>query len=461
MEKVEITIRENPDYRLPPELLSRICDAITENNSEQICSLSSNLHPADIAEFITLVSSDQRQSFLEAISSQFDPDILTYLEGSAKDEVLEFLGPEAAAKAIRKLDVDEAVQVMEDMEQLDQQDILEELPKIRRAKLEAGLAWPEDSAGRMMDTRFVAVARDWSVGQTIDFLRENKTLPDDFYSIFVLNEEQIPVGYALVSRVLRSERGVAVVDIMEASLKTIPATMDQEEVAYIFQKYALASAPVVDENNRVLGVIYIDDIVDVIREEAKEDILFLGGVTERNDINAPAKQTAYRRMPWLFINLITAIAASAVIAFFDQSIEQLVALAVLMPIVASMAGNAGTQTLTVAVRALATKDLTETNAWRVVGKEMFAASVNGAIFAVIVGVASYFVYHNLTLSFIFSAAMIISLIIAAAAGAIIPLWLSRAGADPAISSAVFLTTITDVMAFLSFLGLATWIMLAD
>lgn len=444
-------------YDVHPELLNFVKDALEAGDKSRVRELISDLHAADIAEIIRVVNNEQREQFVAAIRSKFNPEVLVELESGVKEEVIGHLGITKSVGAITQLDADDAVQVIEDLEKKEQAEILERLPDEQREELEEGLAYPEETAGRLMDRDFVAVPMEWTVGKIIDFLRQNDSLPDDFYSIFVVNKENKPVGYALVSRVIRSNRDVRIRDIMEEKVHTIRLDMDQEEIAYVFQKYALASAPIIDENGVMKAVITLDDVVTIIEEEAEEDIMKMGGVSG-TDLYAAFMETAAHRFPWLFVNLLTAIAASAVIAVFEDSIEKLVALAVLMPIVASMAGNAGTQTLTIAVRAIATRELTAANSMRIVGKEVKASLVNGIVFGLIVAVVSLIFYDNTYLSFVFAVATLVSLVIAAFAGATIPLLLVRMGVDPAVASSVFLTTVTDMSAFFVFLGMAAWIL---
>jgi len=441
------------EYSIDPHLLEILKLAIDNEEYGEVKKLVVELHAADIAELISILHSERREGLVISVEDIFDPEILVYLDGDVKEEVINLLGAKESARAINELDSDDGIQVIEDLEKKDQYEILNQIPKEKRDEIREGLAHPEESAGRRMDRSFVSIPQDWTVGKTIDYLREESDLPDDFYSIFIVDKKSAPIGSTLVSRVMRNKRDVKIADIMDKGVKAIELGTDQEDVAHIFQKYALASAPIVDESGAMTGIISIDDVVDIIHEEAEEDIMRLGGVAE-TDIYSKSMKTAFHRFPWLFINLLTAIAASAVIALFDYAIEKIVALAILMPIVASMAGNAGTQTLTVAVRALATKELTKDNAWRVVGKEVLASVANGAMLGVIVGGACYLYYGDVNLSLIFTISVFLSLVIAALFGALIPLALTRFGIDPAISSGVFLTTVTDISGFFIFLGLA-------
>lgn len=456
-ENTNITKNENGDssYGVSRKFVKQVLSLLEKDDKESVQSLIKDLHFADVAELINVFSSDNRKLFIEAIRREFDPEILTELESDIKEEVLEILGTLSGAKAIQELETDDAVEFIEDLNAEEQQEILEAMPKKQRLELEQSLAYPEDSAGRLTDKNIVSVPEFWTVGQTIDFLRSERNMIDEFYQIFILDPKMHPVGGVMPSQILRSHRNTMMKNIMSTDIKILKAATDQEDVALLFRKYALSSAPVVDKENRTIGVITIDDIVDVIDEEAEEDILHLGGITTGDDLRSGFSQTMRQRFPWLFVNLMTAILASVVIGFFEGTIEKLAALAVLMPIAASMGGNAGTQTLTIAVRAIATKDLTSTNALRVIGKEIMVGSLNGLVFAIITGVIAYTWYGSLFLSFIFACSMMMTLFIASMAGTLIPIGLVRIGVDPAIASSVVLTTITDIVAFGVFLSLAS------
>jgi magnesium transporter len=361
------------------------------------------------------------------------------------------------------LDSDDAVQVIEELDEDEQKQLLEAIPAGERTLIEASLAYPEDSAGRLMQRELVAVPTYWTVGETIDFMRRSAeraddAMPDIFYDIFVVDPTHKPVGSIPLSRLLRTTRPIPVTDIMESEMKLIPAVMDQEEVAFLFRRRDLVSAPVVDDGGRLVGAITVDDVVDVIDEEHEEDIMRLGGVSE-DDLYDAAVKTTRSRFLWLLVNLCTAILASVVIGYFEGTIDQIVALAVLMPIVASMGGNAGTQTMTVAVRALAMKELTPTNAMRVIGKELLVGGINGVLFALLTGAVAWFWFGSAIIGLVIALAMIVNLVVAGLAGTTIPLMLERSGIDPAVASSVLLTTITDVVGFAAFLGLAAWIIL--
>lgn len=445
-------------YGLTDALTKKLLKALASEDVTQVQKLLHPLHVADIADFINLISHEQRNSLVSLLRDDFKPEILVELEPDVREEIIELLGTEESAEVIGQLDTDDAVEVIEDLDSKEQQEILESIPDTQRSELEEGLSFPEDSAGRLMERQMVSVPQYWSVGQTIDYLRSESDLPRDFPQVYVVDPVFKPIGAVKLSHIMRSGREILVKDLVTEELKSVPAEMDQEEAAFLFRQYGLSSAPVINQQGRLIGVISVDDIFDVMQEEAEEDILHMGGVSE-TDIYSDMRETVQRRFPWLLVNLMTAIAASAVIWLFEGMIEKLAALAVLMPIVASMGGNAGTQTLTVAVRALATKELQSANALRVVGKEILVGGANGLLFAIIAGAAIFWWYNDPYLSGIFAIAIVITLLLAGLAGALIPLGLEKIGVDPATASTVFLTTITDVVAFGVFLGLATvWIL---
>ncbi|NIJ40080.1 magnesium transporter [Parvibaculum indicum] len=447
------TDTEEPDDLLSPAFVRAVVDAIDRADRPQVRSLVLDLRPADLAELLELVRQDERHALVEMIGSDLNPETLHELDESVRDDVMEMLDPSVIASAVAEMDSDDAVYLLEDMDAQDQREILEQLPATDRAVLEKSLEYPDYSAGRLMQRELVAVPPFWDIGQTIDYLREADQLPDEFYEIFVVDPGYKPVGTVPLSRVMRTKRPVKMSEVMEEEQTLIPVNMDQEDVALLFSKYDLISAAVVDEDERLVGVITVDDIVEVITEEATEDIRRLGGVGEEA-ISDTVIQTTRSRFSWLFLNLLTAILASAVIGLFDGTISQMVALAVLMPIVASMGGNAGTQTMTVAVRALATKDLVPFNASRIVTREVMVGFLNGIMFALLMGVIGGLWFENPALGMIIAAAMIINLVAAGLAGILIPIGLDKLGVDPAVSSAVFLTTVTDVVGFFAFLGLA-------
>jgi magnesium transporter len=449
---------EETQYGISEDLYQQINSSIEIGDEKLLNKILSKLHAADIADFINVISHEKRKKFIALIRKNFDPEILLELNTNVKEEIIRLLGNAHSATAITKLDTEDAVDFIEDLKEEGQKKLLEAIPKERRDELVEGLAYPEDSAGRLIDKKIVCVPEFWTVGQTLDFLKENRSLPEEFFEIFIVDPKMKPVGGVLLSRIIRSENNTLMKNITSKHLNTIKADMDQEEVAYIFRQYGLASAPVVNDENRIIGVITVDDIVSVIEEEAQEDILHLGGILE-TDLHSSFINTVKRRFPWLLVNLLTAVVASIVIWFFEGTIEKISSLAVLMPIVASMGGNAGTQTITVIVRAIATKELTTNNALRVVGKEILVGGLNGLLFAIISAVMVFIWYQNIILSITFAFATIVTLLLAGLAGTLIPIGLVKRGVDPAIASTVILTTVTDVIAFGAFLGMAAYILL--
>ena len=443
---------------LNPDVIRDAIVALDSEDGAAILEILAPLHPAEVADLIEMLHGPMRTQLVELLRTNFDPVVLAELDETVRDEVAEQLGTETLANAIAALDSDDALSLISTLEETKQRRVLHAISNALRSILEEGLAFPEDSAGRLMQREFVAVPTFWKVGEVIDFLRESDDLPDDFYDVFVVDPRHRLIGYVALNRILRTKRPVPVRDIMVDDFVSVPVEMDQEEVAYVFSQQDLVSAPVVDDSDRLIGVITIDDIVDVIHQEAEEDIMRLGGV-QGDDLYAAVIDTGKSRFTWLFVNLLTAIVASIVIGLFQGTIEQVVMLAVLMPIAASMGGNAGTQTLTVAVRALAMKELTPANALRVLSKEVLVGTFNGLLFAVIIGVIAWIWSGNIGIGVVMAVAMVITLVVAGLAGAAIPLGLSRTRFDPAIASGVFLTTITDVVAFLAFLGLGAWFLI--
>ena len=459
------TVTERPDdggdelYAVNADLVRRVEAALDEGRAEEARLLVATLRPGDAADVFEALPRDDRESLARALGAGLDPEVLTELDGAILEDILGRLSPSYLARLILELDSDDAVYVLENMDEAAREETLRFVPAPDRATVLEGLSFPEDSAGRLMQRDLIAVPAYWTVGQVIDYCRETQELPDEFYEIYVVDPRFRPIGHVPLNRLLRTRRPRLMREIMDPDSTLIPVETDQEEVAFQFRQYRLASAPVVDGDGRLVGVITFDDVVDVIEEEAEEDMMRLSGVAAEGDLFEPALRTARTRSTWLFVNLLTAILASIVIAFFDASIEQMVALAVLMPIVASMGGNAGTQTLTVAVRALATRELTAANAVRIVGKEGAVGAVNGVVFAVLMGAVAGLWFHSPGIGLVIAAAMIINLLVAGLAGILIPLGLARAGIDPAVSASVFLTTITDVIGFLAFLGLAALFLL--
>ncbi len=449
---------ENDDdngYALTDEDISRIVGFLHEHNIDAVRASMQDFSEADTAELLSKVSSEDRENLISLYGDSFDPYAYSELDPELRSEALESMPPAKVARIVDELDSDDALDLIINLDEDFQKEVIRQLSSKTRLALEEGLNFPEDSAGRLMQREFVAIPQFWTVGKTIDYLRAAAAeLPDEFFDIFVITPTHHVVGAIPLSRLIRSQRPEKIENLSLEETMPIPATMDQEEVAHIFRREDLVSAPVVDENGRLIGVITIDDVLDVIDEEAQEDIMLLAGV-EQGDLYRAVLSTAGSRSRWLAVNLLTAVVAACVISLFAPSIEKIVALAILMPIVASMGGNAGTQALTVAVRAIAARQLSSANAWRTISKEILVGTVNGFIFACVIGVVAGLWFQNPMLGGVIAAAMIINLTVAGLGGAAIPIILNKYGADPAISSSVFLTTLTDVIGFLAFLGLAT------
>ncbi|WP_420347564.1 magnesium transporter [Pelagibius sp.] len=443
-----------PDsYGISADLVRTVSEALERGDEAEARRVATDLHEADLADLLENLDRDDRPRLIQILGGDFDLEVLTYLDSSLREEILEALEPRQLADSLSDLDSDDAVDIFEDLDEEAQREVLEALPRADRIALEESLSFPEDSAGRIMQREVLAVPSSWTVGQTIDYMRAAKDLPDDFYDLYIVDPKHQPIGYVPLSRAMRTRRPVALTEIMTDDMKVVPIEMDQEEVAYLFRQYGLVSAPVIDGAGRLIGVVTVDDVVHIIDEEAEEDLLKLAGVKE-TDLYSAVLDTTRSRFSWLLINLFTAVAASLVIAIFEETIERVVALAVLMPIVASMGGNAGTQTLTVAVRAIAMRDLSAGNAWRFVGKEVLVGLANGMIFAVLAGLLAWVWFDAPMIGAIIAAAMVINLVVATLSGALVPLGLEKLGVDPAVASSVVLTTVTDVIGFFAFLGLA-------
>ena len=463
--------KENIDsiHRIDPESTGEIAGRFEElvhlletESDERVLAHVDSFHHSDLADAIGLLTGSLRKRLLELVKVDLDHDLLFELEDHLRKEVTDQLSPKEMAEVITEMESDEAVQVLEDMEAEERDEVLSEVPDEEREDIETGLAYPEDSAGRRMQTELVSVGTDWTVGQTIDFLREEQDLPEEFLDLFVIDGEKKPVGVISLSRILRSPRKTLMREIADETQVIVPAEMLQEEVALLFEKYDLTTSGVVDGAGRLIGMITVDDVMEVAREEFEEDVLRLGGVGEET-VDDSVIQASLKRFTWLLVNLGTAILASLVIGLFDGTLEEMVALAILMPIVASMGGNAGTQTLTITVRALATKELTAYNAFRTFRKEFAVGLLNGVVFAVLAGLVVVLWFNQLDdrylLGGIIAGAMVINMMVAGIAGVLLPLTLDRMGIDPAVASGVFVTTVTDVIGFLSFLGLASAILL--
>lgn len=449
------TIDEEELYGPSEELLENISAALSVGDITLVETLIEPLHPADVADLIEHLKPDERKLFLEITRHVLEPETISHLEESLRDEVVEQMRPEELAEVVSELDSDDAVDLLEDLDEEKQQEVLNRVPAEERAELEHSLAYPEDSAGRLMQRELVAIPEHLTVGEAIDYLRAAKELPDDFYDLFIVDAAHKPIGSVPLSRAIRSPRTTKLADIMETELRVVPADMDQEAAAYLFKQYALVSAPVTDDTGRLIGVITVDDVVRVIEDEAEEDLLNIVGVGD-TDFNDPAHLTAFRRVRWLVVTLINTLIASMVISRFEGTIGHFPALAVLMPITAAMGGNAGVQVITVTVRALATKDITPTsNLKRIIGKELLVGLMNACVFAVILGTLGALWFGHIQLGFVLAGAMIFNMVWAGFAGTMIPLAMDRLGFDPATGAGPFLTTTTDCLGFFSFLGLAS------
>lgn len=443
------------DGSIRQDYLTAIGAAIADRDILFLREHVMRLHESELGDLLESINVQQRHALVALLGNDFDFASLTEVDEAIRLQIIEALPNARIAEALGELDSDDAVYILEDLDEEDQKEILAALPFTERVRLRRSLDYPEDTAGRRMQTEFVAVPPFWTVGQTIDYMRDEEDLPESFSQIFVIDPTFKLLGSVNLDRILRTKRQVRIEDVMEEARYRIDAEMDQEEAAQLFEQYDLLSAAVVDENERLVGVLTIDDVVDVIHEEADEDIKRLGGVGDE-ELSDSILSTVRSRFSWLLINLGTAILASGVISLFDATIEQMVALAVLMPIVASMGGNAGTQTMTVTVRALATRDLDIYNAGRIIRREAAVGLINGVLFALIIGVVAGGWFASPGLGAIIAAAMVINMLAAALAGILLPLLLDKLGADPAIASAVFVTTVTDVVGFFAFLGLAGW-----
>jgi magnesium transporter len=436
------------------ELLHAVSEALEAHDKDKVRNLLSDVQGPDLADLIELLGPEERVSLIQALGADFDFEVLTEVDEKVRDQISEALPNDVLAKAVTELDSDDAAYLIGGLEADDQKEILDQVSQGDRAAVQRNLHYPEETAGRLMQADFVAVPPFWTVGQVIDFARDAADLPETFSEIFVVDPGFHLLGSVDISRLLRSKRDIKIDKIMDADRHQVLATADQEVVARQFERYGLMSAPVVDKNERLVGVVTVDDVVEVIEQEADEDAKLLAGVGDER-LSDSVRQITPPRFSWLLVNLATAILASAVISLFDGTIQSMVALAVLMPIVASMGGNAGTQTMTVAVRALATKELTPTNVVRVVIRETAVGLINGFAFALIIAVIAIAWFGTNRLGVVIGTAMIVNLLAAALAGIFIPLGLNRMGFDPAVASTVFVTTVTDVVGFFSFLGLAS------
>jgi magnesium transporter len=448
-----VQTRLDEDDRLRPEFVREVVERVEAGDAETARAMVEPLHPADIADLFELVDSDDRRALASALADILDGDVLAEMNEHVREELIDALEPYQVADLAGEMETDDAVAMIEDLEEEEQRAVLRALDPDDRAAIEEALTFPEESAGRLMQRDLIAVPEHWTVGQVIDYLRADDELTTDFWEVFVVDERHHPIGTCLLSWILRTHRHIAVADVMKREQTLIPVDMDQEEVALRFQKYALISAAVVDQAGRLVGMVTVDDVVHIIQEEASEDVLLLSGAGE-GDINQPVSESYYARVRWLIANLFTALVASSVIAAFGAAIEEMVALAVLMPIVASIGGNAGTQTMAVAVRALALNQLTRSNTLRTISREIRIALLNGVTIALLVGLGAGLVFWNVQLGMVIAAAMMINIGVAGLAGVLVPVLLERFDQDPAVASSVFVTMITDSMGFFAFLGLA-------
>lgn len=441
------------EMEVSKDLIKAVTSAIDDHEPDQLKNLVKEFHETTLADLLENLPAKKRTDFIELMGDDLNIDVYPELEEPVLAQIVEDLPNEQVADMVRQLDTDDAVHVIEELEAQDQSEVLEHLPEIEAAPLKRSLEYPEDSAGRLMQAEFIAVPPFWSVGQTIDYMRETENLPETFSEIYIINPDFHLLGVVALDKLLRTGRPIQVSDIMNTDLNLIQAHLDQEEVARQFERFNLLSGPVVDEDQRLLGVVTVDDVVDVIHEEAEEDIHRMGGVGDEALTDTVLNITK-SRFTWLMVNLFTAILASFVINLFDATINEKVALAVLMTIVASMGGNAATQTMTVSVRALATKELTPVNALRVVSREGLVGLANGLLFAVVTGLVTLVWFQSLPLAMIMAAAMVFNMLVAGLSGILIPMILERYRIDPAVASSVFVTTVTDVVGFFTFLGLA-------
>ncbi len=444
------------DGNLDPDFIDAVEAAVEAGERERVFTLAGDLHAADVAALIEALPAELRSDFAQLLGEDFDFAALTELDESVRVQLLEDMPANTVAEGVAELDSDDAVYILEDLDDEDREKILDQMSVIDRIALKRSLDYAEGSAGRRMRNEFIAVPQFWNAGQTIDHLREaGETLPDEFHEVFVVDPAFKLLGIVPLSQLLRSQRPRPMVELMTESRHVVHASENLQEVAPRFERYNLVSAPVLDEEDRLVGVLTIDDVVDVIQEEVDEDIKRLAGVGDE-DLSDTILTSSRSRLPWLVVNSFTAILAASVIGLFEGTIEEMVALAVLMPIVASMGGNTGTQAMTVTVRAIATRELSRRNTWRIIRREAAVGLVNGIVIAILIGVASGWWFENIDLGVVIASALVLNMLVAGLAGVLVPLALNRLKVDPAIASAVFVTTVTDVIGFFAFLGLAAW-----
>lgn len=442
--------------KITAALLDAVRETIATGDAERLRTLVGDMHEADLGELIQALEPDLRSTLVELLGEEFDFTALTEVDEAVRLELLESLPTETIVDGLRELDSDDAVYILEDLDDEDRKTILERLPLPERAQLTRSLDFPDESAGRLMQTDFVAIPPFWTVGRTMEYLREMKDAPEVFYAVYVIDPVFKLLGSVSLDSLLRSPREARLESIMKEDVRQVRGAEDREEVAHLFQRYNLVSAAVTDDSGRLVGVLTIDDIVDVIHEEAEEDLKALGGVMGDEELSDKVLETARSRFPWLFVNLGTAFLAASVIGVFEATISQMVALAILMPIVASMGGNAATQAMTVTVRALATRELGRRNIGRIINREVLVGLVNGVLLALFLGAGAGLWFRNADLGAVIACALVVNLIVAGFVGTVIPITMNRLKVDPAVASAVFVTTTTDVVGFFAFLGLASW-----
>ena len=460
MEKYENIQKEAPDraYEMDSYLIDTVLTYIDDQDKQSLITLLNEYHPADIADLFEQINPHSRSALMELWGKEMDGEVFAEMDEGLSGELIEEMSDEVVSLVLKDLETDDVVDLLEDLEKDEQNRLIDVLDASGQIAVLNSLKYPEGTAGRLMARELVMAPTHWNVGQTIDNLRKSKNLPSQFYDVVVVDPKSKPIGKVTLSTLLWARRSTPLIDLVDEEFRTIPVSQSQEDVAYAFNQYNMVSAPVVDDENRLVGVITMDDAMEVLGDEADEDIKLLGGVGDES-LTDTILVTARQRFPWLGINLLTSILASIVIAQFSSTIEAIVALAVLMPIVASMGGNAGTQTLTVAVRALATKDLTSANAWRVIRREALVGLLNGLVFAIIIGLIGYYWYGFAMLGAVLAMAMILNLLMAGLAGILVPLMLDKFKMDPALGSSALVTTVTDIIGFFAFLGLASAILL--
>jgi magnesium transporter len=454
-EKEHLQPQDNEDlYGVSQETIRALEEALEEEDNARVGQLVEPLHAADVAVVIEYLSPALRHHFIEWLRPHFDPDILSHLNETVREEILDQLGTRDIAEAITGLKSDDAVALIEDLDQQQQKEVLDSIPVGERLILEEVLTYPEGSAARLMQREVVCIPHSWTVKEAMIYMAKDKNLPEKFYDLFVIDKDYVPLGSVPVSLLLQQSPATKLTDIMSTDIKRIPALMDQEEIALLFRKYGLASAPVVNEDGHVVGMIMVDNVVDVIDEEAEQDIMLLARVTE-SDFYEPLLSTSYSRIGWLLITLFNTLVAVTVISQFQHTIEKMVALAVLMPICAAMSGNAGMQVVTVTVRALANRELAGSNMSRAIWKEVFVGLINGVVFGAVMGSIAAFWFSDSALGMVLGCALILNMVWAAVGGVLLPIVIDEMGMDPAISAGPFLTTTTDLLGFATFLGLAS------